>query len=108
MSGSDEHVRPVMRGPTFMSGYPFEQRYHNLGSLRTPYEGKRGLLGDYGPLHRADPQFVYPLDVERRGTYILGDCSPRYGQPRYSAYALAVETQYPEQPSFFHYYGVKL
>lgn len=33
----------------FMPGYPYTNRYHNLGYLTTPYPGKMAI-GDYGPV----------------------------------------------------------
>lgn len=35
---------------TFMNGYPYENKYHNVGQLQTPYKNKYfGTGGDYGP-----------------------------------------------------------
>jgi len=29
-----------MIDPSFMEGYPYKNKYHNVGQLMTPYEGK--------------------------------------------------------------------
>jgi hypothetical protein len=56
--------------PTFAPGYPYENRYHNLGQLTTPYQGKRmGVGGDYAPPQRTryytshNPTYPYVLDA---------------------------------------------
>ena len=75
--------------PTFLPGYPYEDRYHNMGQLQTPYFGKKpGQLGDYGPPQRTEyytpsnPNYPYVLDRDFRASqYIPGNacCYPRPG-----------------------------
>ena len=39
--------------PTFLPGYHYPNKYHNIGQLRTPYIGKKfGTVGDYAPPQR--------------------------------------------------------
>nr|QBK85674.1 MAG: hypothetical protein LCMAC101_02690 [Marseillevirus LCMAC101] len=55
--------------PTFMQGYPYPAKYHNVGQLMTPYEGKKmGQGGDYASPQSTvyytpdNPVYPYPLD----------------------------------------------
>jgi len=55
--------------PTFAEGKPYPAKYHNMGQLMTPYEGKKmGQGGDYGPPQSTtyysleNPVYPYPLD----------------------------------------------
>ena len=71
--------------PSFMPGYPlqalpqtpYNQRYHNIGQLDSPYAGKKGI-GDYSwPQHTiyyTCNNDNYPYDLEPRHTYPK-DCS---------------------------------
>lgn len=55
--------------PLFAPGYnPAEGKYHNVGMLTTPYQGKKfGSSGDYGP-----PQATkYYTDYNRNYPYVL-------------------------------------
>ena len=87
--------------PTFLPGYPYPDRYHNLGQLQTPYEGKRlGQSGDYAPPQDTEyynvwnPNYPYVLDKDfRASSFIPGNDSCFPGQPGYSP---CQETQYPE------------
>ena len=88
--------------PTFNPGYPYEKRYHNVGQLMTPYQGKPfGTGGDYGPPQSTryytveNPNYPYVMDSQLHATqYIPGNgcCYPP--NPSYSP---CVETQYPDK-----------
>lgn len=59
--------------PLLAQGYPYENRYHNVGQLQTPYKGKRfGVGGDYGPPQNTvyyterNRNYPYPLDKDQR------------------------------------------
>ena len=77
--------------PSFLRGYPYEAKYHNIGQLMTPYEGKyAGQGGDYGPPQRTryytaqNPNYPYVLDKNFRAEEYLpteGRCYPN--QPGY-------------------------
>lgn len=57
---------PVSIAPTFANGHPYEQKYHNIGLVDTPYERStetsRLRQGDYGPrrLHKAGYHVIDP------------------------------------------------
>jgi len=55
--------------PLFAQGFNPEQgKYHNIGQLQTPYQGKRfGSSGDYGPPQRTK----YYTDYNRNYPYVL-------------------------------------
>ena len=88
--------------PTFLPGYPYPDRYHNLGQLQTPYEGKKfGQSGDYGPPQDTEyynvwnPNYPYVLDKDfRASSFIPGNESCFPGQPGYSP---CYNHQYPEE-----------
>jgi len=69
--------------PTFLPGYKYESRYHNIGQLKTPYEGKfMGQNGDYAPIQATDyytPQnrnYPYPLFSDmNRCQYVVDNFS---------------------------------
>jgi hypothetical protein len=55
--------------PTFAEGYPYPNKFANMGQLMSPWEGKpMGVSGDYGPPQSTtrytvdNPVSVYPLD----------------------------------------------
>jgi len=85
---------------TYISGYPYEKNYHNLGQLRTPYQGKNfGKGGDYGPIQNKDyytvwnRNYPYPLDKDLKGLVYLpteGQCYKQKG------YFPCTETKYPD------------
>ena len=67
---------------TFMQGYPYPAKYHNMGQLMTPYEGKRmGQSGDYGPPQSTtyytpdNSSYPYPLDKFSNNTMYLPGAS---------------------------------
>jgi hypothetical protein len=74
--------------PTTLTGRPYDIKYHNVGQLMTPYEGKPGgTVGDYGPPQSTryftdyNSNYPYPLDSQSRpGVYIpmpgSGECGP--------------------------------
>ncbi len=75
--------------PTFTPGYHYENKYHNIGQLRTPYIGKYlGQGGDYGPVGDTryytpkNPTYPYPMDSELNATQFLpteGRCFEKLG-----------------------------
>lgn len=94
--------------PPFGGGYPYPNRYHNIGQLQTPYQGKKfGQGGDYGPPQRTryytdqNPTYPYVLDRDfHAGDYLPteGCCFERPG------YFPCYEDKYPEQfipPDYF-------
>jgi len=55
--------------PAFAEGYPYPDKYMNMGQLMTPFEGKKlGQSGDYGHPQSTtyysleNPVYPYPLD----------------------------------------------
>lgn len=46
----------------FAVGYPYPQRYHNIGQVVSPYRPKIGE-GDYGPI-QPSISYNYPYPVE--------------------------------------------
>ncbi len=76
--------------PTFMEGYPYPAKYHNLGQLMTPYEGKKmGQGGDYAPPQSTtyytpdNPVYPYPLDMfSKRHIHLPGESCCCYN-PQY-------------------------
>jgi len=85
--------------PTFMTGYPYPQNYHNMGQLQTPYQGKLyGVQGDYGPVQNApyytpqNPNYPYVLDKDFRASSFLPTEGCMFGHPGYFE---SYETQYP-------------
>ena len=65
--------QPKQLNPTFGKGHLEKSRYHNIGQLKTPYEGKiPGTHGDYGPVQTTDyytpqnPNYPYVLDRDFR------------------------------------------
>lgn len=76
--------------PTFMEGYPYPNKYQNVGQLMTPYEGKpMGVGGDYGPPQSTtyysleNPVYPYPLDEFMSSPMCLPKmCYPDY-PPKY-------------------------
>lgn len=91
--------------PTFMPGYPYPFEYHNMGQLKTPYEGKKmGKVGDYGPVQATNyynvwnSNYPYPLDRDSRSTLYLpteGACSCKNGA-RINGYFPCYNAQYPD------------
>lgn len=94
--------------PTFSPGYPYPNKYHNIGQLETPYEGKKfGVGGDYAPPQRTryytpqNPNYPYVLDANFRAEEYLpteGCCFKRPG------YFPCYEGQYPDRyvpPNYF-------
>lgn len=94
--------------PTFNPGYAYENRYHNVGQLQTPYQGKKfGMGGDYGPPQRTqyytadNPNYPYVLDADFHAEQYLpteGRCFERPG------YFPCYEDQYPQKyvpPDYF-------
>ena len=88
--------------PTFTPGYHYEDKYHNMGQLRTPYIGKWfGQGGDYAPPQRTryytpqNPTYPYPLDKDFNATQFLPTEGCCYGRPGYFP---CYETQYPDLP----------
>ena len=72
----------------FMRGYPYENRYHNIGRVTSPYIGKKGG-GDWSPnqwsysartgqyYNVINPTYVYPLDnYKPNGNYTC--CGSKY------------------------------
>lgn len=87
--------------PTFNPGYPYPEKYHNIGQLTTPYQGKKfGKGGDYGPPQRTkyynvwNPTYPYVLDKDFRATSYLPTEGCCYQCPGYFP---CKETQYPEK-----------
>lgn len=92
--------------PTTLTGRPYEIRYHNVGQLMTPYQGKPGgTVGDYGPPQHTryftdeNSNYPYPLDSQSRpGVYIpmpgSGVCGP-FGHPGF------FETYNPAYPGHY-------
>jgi hypothetical protein len=87
--------------PTFLPGYPYENTYHNVGQLTTPYQGKKlGTSGDYGPPQKTryytanNPTYPYVLDANFRAEEYIptqGCCFSRPG------YAPCYEDKYPDK-----------
>lgn len=83
--------------PTFEYGYPYENRYHNVGQLATVYPTKpMGTVGDYGPVQVSTIRYtdynrtsVYPLDSNGRPNQCLPTESLSGSFPCY-------ESKYPE------------
>lgn len=87
--------------PTFLPGYPYEEKYHNIGQLQTPYQGKRmGKLGDYGPPQATryytpwNPTYPYVLDKDFQASEYLPGNGCCYGHPGYSP---CYEAEYPSK-----------
>ena len=80
----------VQIDPTFAEGKPYPAKYHNVGQLMTPYEGKKmGQGGDYGPPQSTtyysleNPVYPYPLDEYSYSSMCLPKmCYPDY-PPKY-------------------------
>lgn len=95
--------------PTFAPGYnPNLHKYHNIGQLQTPYQGKPfGVGGDYGPVQKTryytdyNRNYPYVLDPDFRAASYL----PTEGQCfKYPGYFPCYESKYPEvfvPPNYF-------
>lgn len=87
--------------PSINPGRPYDERYHNLGQLMTPYEGKgRGTVGDYGPPQATvyytqnNRNYPYPLDSDSRpGVYIPMSGTCAFGRP---GFFKTYEPDYPD------------
>ena len=94
--------------PSFGTGYPYEAKYHNIGQLQTPYQGKFfGQGGDYGPPQSTryytvqNPTYPYPLDRDMRPARYNPTEESCYGHPGYSP---CEEERYPNNfvpPNYF-------
>jgi len=94
--------------PTFSPGYPYPNKYHNIGQLQTPYEGKRfGTGGDYGPPQKTvyyteyNRNYPYVMDADFRPVGYLPTEGCCFGHPGYSP---CYEGQYPDRfvsPNYF-------
>jgi len=96
--------------PSLAYGYPYESRYHNVGQLQTPYQGKLpGQLGDYGVPQATkyynpwNPVYPYVMDANFRpvGYLPTEGCIPGFQCPGYFP---AYESQYPDvfvAPDYF-------
>lgn len=116
MSGRIRRTEKLQMDPTFINGYPYERRYHNLGQLMTPYEGKPfGVVGDYGPVqtkpYYTPWQLSYPYVMDsqfRASSYIptAGNCygCGSTGGLSGSSYSPCYNPQYPDffvAPNYF-------
>lgn len=88
--------------PTFTPGYPYPAKYHNMGQLLTPYEGKKlGQNGDYAPPQDTlyyTPQnstYPYPLDAYTKSTVYLPGAGSCYCN-NHSHYYPCKNAQYPD------------
>lgn len=82
----------------------YDTKYHNVGQLMTPYEGKPGgTVGDYAPPQNTryftdnNSNYIYPLDSQSRpGVYIpmagSESCGSPFGHPGFFE---TYEPQYP-------------
>ena len=94
--------------PLFAQGYPYPNKYHNVGQLQTPYQGKRlGVGGDYGPPQRTkyytvdNPVYPYVLDKDFRAEEYLPTEGCLFGHPGYFP---CYESEYPKNfvaPNYF-------
>ena len=94
--------------PTFLTGYAYENKYHNIGQLQTPYQGKMfGQGGDYGPPQKTryytvyNPTYPYVLDKDFRAEEYLPTEGCCFGRPGYFP---CQEAQYPTRftpPDYF-------
>lgn len=94
--------------PSFGPGYPYPNKYHNVGQLQTPYQGKRfGQGGDYGPPQRTryytpqNPNYPYVLDKDFRAEEYLPTEGRCFDQPGYFP---CYESKYPQSftpPDYF-------
>ncbi len=96
-----------MIDPSFMEGYPYKNKYHNVGQLMTPYEGKKmGVGGDYGPPQGTtyysleNPVYPYPLDKDFNDSICLhsmvGHCKiPKYPWTYIPGNYFAPQDNYP-------------
>jgi len=85
--------------PTFTPGYHYEDKYHNIGQLQTPYIGKWfGQEGDYAPPQRVqyytpqNPTYPYVLDKDFNATQFLPTEGSCFGN---AGYFPCYQTQYP-------------
>lgn len=86
--------------PTFTPGYHYQDQYHNIGQLKTPYIGKWfGQEGDYAPPQRTryytpqNPTYPYVLDKDFNPTQFLPTEGSCYGK---AGYFPCYENQYPD------------
>ena len=87
--------------PTFGPGYPYENKYHNVGQLQTPYIGKKfGKGGDYGPPQATayynpwNPNYPYVLDKDFRAAQYLPSQGCCFDHP---GYAPCYNAAYPDK-----------
>ncbi len=76
--------------PSFLQGYPYEAKYHNIGQLMTPYKGKyMGQGGDYGPPQKTryytfqNSNYPYVMDKDFRAASYLPTEGCCYKRPGY-------------------------
>lgn len=94
--------------PTFNPGYPYPEKYHNVGQLQTPYQGKSmGKLGDYGPVQSTvyytpnNPNYPYVMDKDFRAVQYMPGRACSFNHPGYSP---VYQSEYPEKfvpPNYF-------
>jgi len=96
--------------PQTAYGYPYENKYHNMGQLQTPYQGRLGGVGgDYGVPQNTvyytpkNPTYPYVLDKDFRATQYLPTegCIPGFVCPGYFP---AFEGEYPDvfvKPNYY-------
>lgn len=95
--------------PTITPGFHYQDKYHNIGQLRTPYIGKKmGQEGDYAPPQRtlyyspSNPVYPYVMDRDFHPVSYLPTegCCYRFNKGYFPCY----ENKYPSKydpPDFF-------
>lgn len=94
--------------PTFNPGRSYPNKYHNVGQLQTPYQGKpMGQVGDYGPVQSTvyyqptNTNYPYVMDKDFRAVGYMPGNACSFNHPGYSP---VYESSYPERfvpPNYF-------
>lgn len=98
--------------PSFGFGYPYDDKYHNIGQLQTPYQSKQfSNGGDYAPPQATTyytPQnrtYPYVMDNQFRGAnYLPSECCGSLPNFQYPSYFRGYNPQYPDEfiiPNYF-------
>lgn len=97
--------------PTFLPGYEYPNKYHNVGQLMTPYQGKKmSVLGDYAPPQATkyysnnNRNYPYVLDRNFRASSYLPTEGCCFGHP---GYCPCYEGQYPGKYIPSNYFNPK-